>query len=274
MIENEFNIAVLLPTRGRTNTLINSVISLINRAVIPEKIQLLFGVDNDDQVGLAYLKDTLEPYLIEKNVNYIVVSFEPMGYERLNEYVNSLANYASADWLFFWNDDAIMDSVGWDKIIADYTGQFKLLAVHTHNDHPYSIFPIVPSTWFNLFGYLSPHHLSDTWLSQQAYMLDIWERISVYVTHDRYDLTGNNNDDTYKNRVTKYEGSPENPKDFHHPSWGTLRINDTERLSIYMKSIGLNIDWWEAIKIGKQDAWIKLHENDINGQTKTWHVKK
>jgi hypothetical protein len=183
-----------------------------------------------------------------------------------------LASASDADWVVFWNDDAIMDTSGWDREIAKYTGQFKLLAFHTHRDHPYSIFPIVPRQWFDLLGYLSPHQISDGWLSQQAYMLNIWERIEVHVTHDRHDLTGNNKDEIFDNRPM-LEGNPNDPRDFHHPSWSQRRTFDCERLATYMKSIGLDTTWWENIKRGTQDPWEKLKINDVNQQMKQYSVK-
>jgi hypothetical protein len=120
-------------------------------------------------------------------------------------------------------------------------------------------------------GYLSPHQISDAWLSQQAYLLDIFERIPVWVTHDRHDLTGNNNDDTYKNRVM-YEGNPTDPRDFHHISWHMRRMTDVEVLADYMKSKELDTTWWENVKNGQQDPWAKLQENDTNNQCKQFQL--
>lgn len=261
----QFKIAVLLPTRGRTDALSRSVISLVNRAVEPNNIQLLLGFDDDDVAGFEHFQANVQPYLDEKNIDYTVMQFERMGYLRLNEYVNALALQADADWLCFWNDDAIMETTGWDREIARHTGEFKLLAVHTHRDHPYSIFPIAPVQWLETLGYLSPHQISDAWLSQQAYMLDIWERIEVYVTHDRHDLTGNNKDETFDNRPM-LEGNPKNPGDFHHPTWIVRRMNDADTLAKYMKQQGLDTAWWERVKIGEQFPWEKLKANDINNQ--------
>lgn len=273
-MSRQFKIAVLLPTRGRTHALSRSVISLINRAVDLPHLELLLGVDSDDTTGKEHIEKELQPWLDSKGVNYKVVEFEPMGYYRLNEYVNALALESDADWCFFWNDDALMETSSWDRIIAKYTGQFKLLAVHTHRDHPYSIFPIVPRDWLAVLGYLSPHPLSDAWLSQVAYKLDIWERIDVYVTHDRSDLTGNNDDDTFKNRtMDQLEGNPANPKDFHNPAWHNLRLRETEKLSVYMKDRGLDTTFWENIKAGKQDPWEKLKANDVNNQMMQFQIK-
>jgi hypothetical protein len=267
----KYSTAILLPTRGRTDALSRSVMSLINRAVDLTTVQLLLGFDHDDAIGIEHFQNELEPWLIDKKVNYEAQVFERLGYNRLNEYVNALASSSDADWLMFWNDDAMMDTAGWDKVIAKHTGEFKCLAVHTHNDHPYSIFPIVPREWLDYLGYLSPHQISDAWLSQQAYLLDIFERITVWVTHDRHDLTGNNNDDTYKNRVM-YEGNPSDPRDFHHMSWHLRRMQDVDKLSEYMKSKNLDTSWWENIKAGTQNPWVKLQENDINNQCKQFNL--
>jgi hypothetical protein len=144
--------------------------------------------------------------------------------------------------------------------------------VHTHNDHPYSIFPILPKTWLDVVGHLSLHSMTDAWLSQIAYMIDIWERIDIDVVHDRADLTGNNKDDTYKNREL-LEGNPRNPRDFHYPSQTQLRIKDCDKLWNYLKSQGSTSDWWDRVKANKQDPWQKLKDNDPNGQMRQYDIR-
>lgn len=265
-VEFKYDIAILLPTRGRTIALTRSVMTLINRVKNLNKIQILLGFDDDDTVGLEHFQKELEPILKDRKVHYKAMSFEPVGYIRLNEYVTALAKAADKPrWLMFWNDDAVMESQNWDEEILKYNGQFKVLAVHTHREHPYSIFPIVPSDWLDLFGYMSPHQLSDAWFSQIAYMLDIWERIPVWVEHDRFDLTGNNNDQTFANRP-QLENQPGNPEDFHSPKWHYKRIYDAGKLADWLKTKGVDMTWWENVKASKQNPWEKLEANDINKQ--------
>lgn len=264
--EYTYDIAVLLPTRGRTMALTRSVMTLINRVKNLSKMQILFGFDDDDTVGLEHFKKELEPILKDRKVHYKALSFAPVGYIRLNEYVTALAKAAEKPrWLMFWNDDAVMESQNWDEEILKYNGQFKVLAVHTHREHPYSIFPIVPSDWLEIFGYMSPHQLSDAWFSQVAYMLDIWERIPVWVEHDRFDLTGNNNDETFANRP-QLENQPGNPEDFHSPKWHYKRIYDAGKLADWLKAKGVDMTWWDNVKALKQNPWEKLEANDINRQ--------
>jgi hypothetical protein len=263
--KNEYKIAVLLPTRGRTTALKLSIISLFNRVLNLDDVQLVLGFDNNDEVGLKYFNESIQPLMEQKGIHYTVMVFDPMGYTGLNRYYNGLAEQASADWLFVWNDDALMETTGWDKIIIDKTGDFKLLKIHVHREHPYSIFPILPKEWYDLFGFMSRHQMTDAELSQIAYMLDLIEIVEIYATHDRHDLTGGNEDLTYKNRVL-LEGNPNNPADFHNPSYGNARLMDAEKISNHMASKGLDTSFWTNVKLGKQDPFEKMKKNDINKQ--------
>jgi hypothetical protein len=263
----KYKISILLPTRGRTATLKTSLASLLNNAANIKNLELRLGFDEDDQTTIDYFSNELQPWLDETDVDYCALVFAPMGYGRLNEYVNGLAVDADCDWFFFWNDDAVMETQNWDEIISSYTGQFKLLSVHTHNDHPYSIFPIVPRAWYDTLGHLSQHQMNDAWITQIAYKIDVYERIPVWVKHDRKDLTGNNNDSTYQSRVM-YEGNPNDPRDFHHKDVIVRRIAETQQLSDYMKKQGLSTEFWDNIRAGKQDPWEKLKLNDVNQQMK------
>ena len=269
---HEYKIAIILPTRGRTKSLTNSLIGLLKKASDLSSIQVLLGLDTDDTTGIAYFQESLQPQLDELEVSYTAMTFNPLGYSRLNEYINTLSKNSDADWIFFWNDDAIMESDHWDVEIVKHTGEFKLLAVHTHNDHPYSIFPIVPRAWLDLIGHLSLHSMTDAWLSQIAYLLDIWKRIDVHVLHDRADLTGNNLDATYKRREL-LEGNPSNPRDFHNPNMSLLRMGETEKIYEYLKSMGVASDWWPRVKEGQQDPWEHLRNNDPNNQMRQFKLK-
>jgi hypothetical protein len=266
MTTPEYNIAVLLPTRGRADMLERSVKSLIELSKDKTKIQLMFGFDNDDEVGVEHFESVVQPWLDDQEVSYTAMSFEPLGYIRLNEYVNELARNSDARWLVFWNDDAVMQTPDWDAEIMKWDGQFKLLAFRTHNLHPYSIFPIVPRKWLDLLGYLSPHQISDAWLSQQAYMLDIMERIPVEVLHDRHDLTGNNKDETFLNRPM-LEGNPMDPDDFHSIHQTDIRQKDSAKIAEYLqKECNMNMQFFANVFTGAQDPWEKLKLNDVNKQ--------
>jgi len=263
---HEFDIAILLPTRGRAEMLERSVQSLINLAKDQDRIQLMFGLDDDDTIGLEHFKNVVQPWLDDHDVNYTAMMFAPMGYIRLNEYVNTLAKNSDAKWLVFWNDDAVMQSQDWDAEIMKWDGQFKCLAFDTHNQHPYSIFPIIPREWLDLMGHLSPHQISDGWISQNAYVLDIMQRTDIKVLHDRHDLTGNNKDDTFLNRPM-LENNPMDPKDFHHSNNAIRRQHECLKMAEYLEQErGMDMTFFRNVLADKQDPWEKLKANDPHKQ--------
>lgn len=268
---NQYSIAVLLPTRSRTDALTSSVTSIVNLADNISHLQLIFGFDNDDQIGLNHFRTVIQPFLDQHDVSYEAQAFKSMGYAGLNRYYNHLAKSTSADWLFVWNDDAVMKTKGWDTVIEQYTGQFKLLKVHTHNDHPYSIFPIVPRAWYDLMTHLSRHQMIDAELSQLAFLLDVMQVIEVDVVHNQVELTKDATD-PLKPKI-RFEGDPTNPHDFHHPQNNAQRYQDCDTIAEYMRSIGLDADWWEGVKTGKNYAWGKLIELDINHQMSQFVMK-
>ena len=132
---SEYRISLLLPTRGRKKALKRSIFSAVDTADDIDSFQVLLGFDEDDTATVDYFKTELQPELDQLGVNYQAHVFAPMGYIRLNEYVNGLARHSDADWLVFWNDDAIMETPGWDTAIADHTGEFKVLAQRSSLQH-------------------------------------------------------------------------------------------------------------------------------------------
>lgn len=251
-------ISVLLPTRGRTDVLKKSLESLIDNANDPTRLEILLGLDDDDEKTRPYIEKHIAPYMQEKSVECRANIFEPLGYEKLNIYVNTLASSATGQWIFFWNDDAIMETKGWDDIIESKNGEFKLFAPKdNHEGHPYAILPILPMDWFRLLDHLSMNAQNDAWLSHIAYMLDIFERVDFEFIHDRADITGNNDDETFQNR--KYmEGNPSDPKDFGHADMQNARVNSAHKIAWFLEKIGQPSEFWDRVLEGKQDPFEKM----------------
>jgi glycosyltransferase involved in cell wall biosynthesis len=264
--DTKAKISILLPTRGRTDLLKRSLLSLVDHVSDVSNIEILLAFDNDDVGSYEFFQEHIAPELDDRECLYSALGFERLGYIRLNEYLNALARHAQGDWFFFWGDDAVMRSDDWDLHIIE-VDKFRILRIPTHNQHPYAILPIIPRTWFDLFGYISAHQLTDSWVSQIAYMLDIMHNIDVDVLHDRFDITGNNNDDTWKNRPM-LEGRPEDPRDFNNVTWRKHRTNDAAKIAEYLRSQGESTTWWDNAVVGRQDPWAKMMspEYDPNKQ--------
>jgi hypothetical protein len=253
----DISISVLLPTRGRTDALKRSVLTLLETAADPRSVEILLAFDEDDTDSVQYFQDHVVHKIDDLAATYVAVQTPRLGYVRLNEYVNLLAGHAQGRWFMFWNDDAVMQSRAWDDRIRAHDGHFRVLRMPTHREHPYAIFPILPRDWYELFGYISDHQISDAWVSQIAYMLDIMHNIDVVVVHDRHDLTGNNADATFQQRVM-LEGWPSDPRDFNHLTWRNRRVNDAARICEMLEQQGQSMTWFRSVIAGQQDPWAKM----------------
>ena len=247
-------ISILLPTRKRVSQLKKSMDSLLSNAKNPDKIQPLFGVDDDDTETLEFLKTT-------NYQNQSVLKFKRLGYQNLHMYNNSLCAYAQGTWVMFFNDDAIMNTKHWDEII-EAEKNFNVLRVKEQTGHPYSIFPIFPWDWFRLLDHISLHGQNDAWISEIAYMLDIMKDVDIEVIHDRADITGNNNDSVFKERVYK-EGHPDQEGDLHHVKMWNARTADASKLAWYLEKIGqISLHWKKIVR--KEIEPLHLVANKFN----------
>ena len=270
-VPRPYAIAVIMPTRGRTEILLNSLKSLVLNADDVSRIQILLAFDEDDNIGYPYYESTVKPWMAQVGVANIVWKSPRLGYRRLHDYYNFLASQAKSDWIVGWNDDARMESQGWDSEIVKYTSQFKLLAFRSNHDHPYAIFPVIPRDWIHILGHYSLHNQTDAWISQIAYALDIYHPIDSYVIHERADLVdGVEKDATYQEREY-LEGDTSNPVDFTHPEMTRLRYQDTDKLAWYLQRIGVPNTWMDVLS-GKLSPFEKLLANDKKGYLRKWQI--
>lgn len=212
-------ISILLPTRKRTEAVVKSVGSLLAYAKNTADIEILIAYDDDDEESREFFSSTWFDFVAQTEATTKVFETERFGYLKLNRYVNLLAEEAEGDWIMFWNDDALMQTENWDEHIVAETGWFGCLRMPcTSMDHPFALFPIIPRSWLEVFGTVSPVAHSDWWIYHVTTNVGRFKNIPVSVYHDRADVTGGNNDETYRERSYDADGkNPANPDDYSHP---------------------------------------------------------
>jgi glycosyltransferase involved in cell wall biosynthesis len=212
-------ISILLPTRKRTEAVVKSIGSLLANAADTSRIEILIAYDNDDDESRKFFAETWFPYIGQCSATSKVFETERFGYLRLYKYVNFLAEQATGDWIMFWNDDALMLTENWDEEIVKHDNWFGLLRMPCVTmNHPFALFPIIPRHWINVFGRVSPVNHSDWWIYNVTAPVGRLMNIPVQVYHDRADVTGNNNDETFREQSYAADGrDPTNPEDYVHP---------------------------------------------------------
>lgn len=260
------NISIILPTRKRKDALVKSLTSLLENADDPKGIEIMLGVDQDDTETIDFIQNGMADFLNKYQSPCQVRIFEPQGYEKLNVYVNTLAQNSSGKWLFLWNDDCLMQTKGWDSVVTSYDGQFKLLSPKDNHNHPFAIFPLIPRDWIMLNDVWSYNAQNDTWVSVIARLVGVFERIDIEVLHDRADLTGNNNDETFANR--KYmEGNPEHPEDFNNPRMVQLRMAQANKTNWFLEKTGQGGEYFKKVLAKEIDPFedVKTYTNVQGG---------
>jgi hypothetical protein len=263
-------ITVLLATRQRVELLEKSIDSLLSNATDTSNVEIILGVDNDDQETIEFLKSEEFQTKMQDtyNCDAQAVLFNRLGYEKLHEYMNTLWGKSTGEWLMLWNDDAIMETQGWDEEIQKFDNEFALLKFNqTNHTHPYALFPVIPTDWCRLIGTFSLSPQNDAWLNLIAKPLGIIKEIPVNVFHDRFDLTGNNDDEIFRSRVYK-EGNPEDPMDLMHPNMIKTRDAIMHKIAWYTSRIGQPqvTEYFDQVKEGKLDPfldWKKIREESV-----------
>jgi hypothetical protein len=269
-MSNKIDITVMFPTRGRPVSLERSLKTLLENAAKISNLEVLLGIDRDDQITIDHCLNVIKPWLESIGCSYKFLQFNRLGYAQLHRYINELAQHARGDWLFFYNDDAAMETKHWDQIILDNGDEFCLIRTETNHEHPYAIFPILPREWIEVTGSFSQHQLNDAWVSQIGWMLDIVKTIPVMIKHERFDLTGENQDSTYEQREI-FEGDSTDPRDFNYVDMRKIRFNEANKIYQHLKTVyNRDMSWFEDSISGKNDVWSKMLSLDKKGLMKKY----
>ncbi len=188
-------ISILLPTRRRFEALVVSMNSLVRTATYPEKLEFLLWIDADDTDYLGRLLELLQSY----SGTYRIMINERTPYnEGMHHWINDLCLISKGEWLFIWNDDAVMKTTGWDdEIYAHDSDSPMVLAPDNQLSHDVGksipLFPIISRRWYELTEHFSLHPCNDTWVERVAIANDVYFQITPFVDHDR----GLSNDEVF-----------------------------------------------------------------------------
>lgn len=215
----------LLPTRERVDLCKESLCSLLDRCRSKTSFEVLFAFDDDDDAS----QKALPAFCDEKGIQYQTLVTKRYGYAKLHAYVNELSKIAKGDRLWLWNDDALMETDGWDEIMA------KLVTMYPHHVWDFKTnwfrftFPLVPKKYVDCLGHYSLNPHNDTWMmlifQEMLQLAAVTSDISVF--HNRGDEENKMGIDYAAiDRAYTEVGQPDLWSDFGK----TLRVIDANRI--------------------------------------------
>lgn len=191
-------VSVLMPTRNRYEMATKSIGSLFQNCKDINSFEVLLAVDNDD----IETTRKLEEYILDKP-NVRMIYFERQYYRGLHNYINHLALESQGTSLMLWNDDSTIESKDWEYEIIKNHDSFCVLSPKVQNmenfwRHQGVLFPVIPKEWIEITGEWAQVPACDSVIDVISKRLGILVQLeSVVITHDRYENTGNNYDQTY-----------------------------------------------------------------------------
>lgn len=179
-------ISVVFASRGRASQLTRAVQTLFGTAADPAQVEVLVACDPDDDETRRVQLDGLTVWTAPQRY----------GYRGLHLYMSALAIQARGDWLMIWDDQAEMLTPGWDTVIES-SGP-AVLYPQANAGFDFNIIPIWPRSWFTALGHVAPYNHIDTYLQRLGEALGLHRKIAVTMIHNRADITGIPEDDTYR----------------------------------------------------------------------------
>lgn len=232
-------VSILLPTRERFDLMIKSITSLYENAKDPSQIELLLKLDDDNYK--EYTDRIDEIYQITTNIK-IVISNQREGYDSLHHFINELAGVSEGEFLFIWNDDAIMITKEWDKYVEEHSGKLCVLQIDNNHfshskwrEHGAFVFPFIHRKYYEILNHISLNPHNDTWVHFVATFCDIEiNEFRICAHHDRADLTGNNEDKVYKDGFGREDGYVSGHSRFYTQEEANLRSEDANKILAYL----------------------------------------
>lgn len=204
--ENDIFVSVILVTRGRPEHLKKAIASLYDKSYNKHAIEYLLKVDSDDTLTIEAVKELAKIYPVKA-----IVSERSSGYRMMHIWTSQLSSLAKGDWLFVFNDDALMTTDGWDHILL-FTGVSEcwhdvsdmiMLSPVTIGRPECHEFPMIRRRAFEYLGHwaLNPH--LDNWIFTVFEMNKSVFRIGLFIEH----ISGSIGDKTREESEKTYEVS-------------------------------------------------------------------
>lgn len=187
-------VSMLLPTRGRLKKLDESLASLEDTVSTSSNVEVVLRVDADDTQTLDFLRTNPRTFDMS-----IIVGPRGNGYADLHLMYDAMCARARGQFLFLWNDDAVMKTANWDLELAKHDdGKLYYLRskVTDSRGRDSFLFPIVHRSYYDTLGHfsLSPHN--DTYLHSVFNRLsDAFRTTEIVIDHRALELL-NSNDQT------------------------------------------------------------------------------
>lgn len=174
-------ISILLPSRGRPQSLERLAKSVVETADNPDDVEIIVFIDEDDA---SYDGWTFPPQLkIYSTKRTVLSKYWNMAYEK-----------ATGDIYMHCGDDIVFHTQGWDTIVKQEFEKYpdRIVLLYGDDGDPnkeknFGTHSFIHKNWVDVVGYFVPPYFSsdfnDTWLNELADGISRKVKIDIYTEH-------------------------------------------------------------------------------------------
>ncbi len=155
-------ISIIIPCRpGRPDLIASCLQSLVDKTADKSRLEVLVKVDRGDHDTLA----AVEGFHDQLPVRAILMD-GLRGKEDLAVYTNELAKQAVGEFVWWWSDEIVMLTDGWDLVIAERESDadgFDVLLADIEKG-TYGCYPMVTKKWLDTTGRWTWFSAIDWWI--------------------------------------------------------------------------------------------------------------
>lgn len=231
----DIDISILCPTRGRPADMAKIWHSALQKASRPERIEIVFYLDNDDTLGLSGLAlcATQRASQVRALIGNRIV---------LSQCWNAACEHARGDIFMQCGDDILFRSNDWDVFLIDAFAKVedRIAFVYGRDgqyDQLLGTHGFLHRNWVETLGYFVPPIFSsdynDVWLHEVAVRIQREVFVpEIYTEHLHFKNNKRTLDTTYKERLLRHK------QDQVSTIWEntvTERIRDAKKLRAYIE---------------------------------------
>jgi len=179
-IQKQYTLSIFFPSRKRIKNLKSTIDSFLSLAD-PDlfNFEILIKLDFDDTESIEYIKNISNEV---ENITFVINS-RLRGWFNLVDFFEDLIRLAKGKYVFGVNDDVVITTKNWNRILEDKLKEFKIYYpktewapepngfLHTYQE----AFPIFPKKLIEIWGgQLCPHNNTDSWFTT------ICDKIQLY----------------------------------------------------------------------------------------------
>lgn len=195
-------ISLLCPTRERIEKCHTMIQSIVDTATNPERLDLVFYVDDDDPVREEY-RQLFRSFGTTKIGRVVGMVGEPIS---VSKSWNKIAALSRGDVMMMSNDDLEYKTRGWDTRIDEEVLNYPddIYVMWFNDGHNKACtFPFVSRKWYETLGYFTPGIFeflaNDTWIQRIGAEVGRTKCINdVLVEHHHVGYGKGEKDNTYR----------------------------------------------------------------------------